>query len=151
MTESRPYFFRCSECGTKNRIPADKVGSVGKCGNCGNALPTRELLSGTSALVTDANFDALVVKSPLPVLVYAWAPWCPTCTQTAPMVEAFAKDAKGRVRVGKLNVDPNPSLSARFDIRSVPFLLIFDNGKLVESMPGGLPKHELMMKMGKYI
>ena len=151
MTESKPYFFRCADCGTKNRIPAAALGKVGKCGKCGAALRTQELLAGEPVMVTDANFDVMVLKSPLPVLVYCWATWCPTCTQTAPIIEGFAHDARGRVRVGKLNVDPNPALSTRFDIRSVPFLLIFDHGRLVESIPGGLPRHELMMKMGKFL
>jgi thioredoxin 2 len=151
MDNSRSYFYRCAGCGTKNRIAPEMLGKTGKCGKCGGALPTRELLSGKTVMVTDANFETEVLQSPIPVLVYAWATWCPTCSQTAPIIQAFAQEARGRVRVGKLNVDPNPSLSARFDIRSVPFLLIFDKGRLVESMPGGLPKHALMMKMGKYI
>ena len=151
MHKNRDYFFRCANCGTKNRIPPAMVGKVGKCGKCSGPLPTQALLSGEPVMVTDANFDAVVVKSPLPVLVYCWAPLCPTCTQTAPIIEGFAHDAKGRVRVAKLNVDPNPGLSSRFDVRSVPFLMIFDHGRLVEGISGGLPKHELMMKMAPFI
>lgn len=151
MDGNKNHFFRCANCGTKNRIPAAMVGKVGKCGKCGGALRTQELLSSEPVMVTDANFDAVVVKSPMPVLVYCWAPWCPTCTQTAPIIEGFAHDAGGRVRVSKLNVDPNPVLSSRFDVRSVPFLLIFDGGRLVEGISGGLSKHELMMKMGKFL
>ena len=151
MTENKPFIFRCAACGTKNRIPAAMAGKTGKCGKCGGALETRELLSGAPVLVSDANFETVVAKSPLPVLLYCWATWCPSCSQTSPVIEGFAQDAQGRVRVAKLNVDPNPALSARFDIRSVPFLLIFDGGKLVETIPGGLSRHDLMMKMARYI
>jgi thioredoxin len=102
-------------------------------------------------MVTDANFDAKVLKSPLPVLLFAWAPWCPSCGAAAPIIDQFAAESKGKVRVGKVNVDANPQLASRFSIMSVPFLFIFDNGALKESMPGALQKHELMMKLAPYI
>ncbi len=102
-------------------------------------------------MVTDANFDRTVLHSPLPVLLFCWAPWCPSCAAMTPMIDAFAGQARGRLRVGKLNVDPNPRLSAQFDIRSVPFLFVFDNGKMRENFPGGMEKHDLMMKMAAYI
>jgi thioredoxin len=85
------------------------------------------------------------------VLLFAWAPWCTSCSAAAPIIDAFASDAKGKVRVGKLNVDTNPKLASKFNILSVPFLFIFDNGQMKESMPGALQKHELMMKMSQYI
>ncbi len=69
----------------------------------------------------------------------------------APIIDQFAVESKGKVRVGKLNVDANPMLASKFSILSVPFLFIFDNGQMKESMPGGLQKHELMMKMAPYI
>ena len=75
MNEIRPFLFRCTNCGTKNKIPADKVGKTGKCGKCGSPMETGLLLSGEPVMVTDANFDNEVLKSPLPVLAFAWAPW----------------------------------------------------------------------------
>ncbi len=69
----------------------------------------------------------------------------------APIIDQFAVESKGKVRVGKMNIDTNQTLSAKFNILSVPFLFIFDNGKLKESMPGGMQKHDLMMKMAPYI
>ena len=71
--------------------------------------------------------------------------------QDAPIIDEFAAETKGKVRVGKINVDANPMLSSKFNILSVPFLFIFDNGQMKESMPGGLQKHDLMMKMAKYV
>ena len=143
--------MRCSECGTKNKIPAGKVDAGGKCGKCGAALKTEELFEPQPVMVTDSNFDVKVLKSPLPVLLFAWAPWCPTCGSVTPIIDEFASDAKGKVRVGKLNIDTNPTLASKYNIMSVPFLFIFDNGQMKESMPGGLQKHDLMMKMSKYI
>jgi thioredoxin 1 len=69
----------------------------------------------------------------------------------APIIDQFASESNGKVRVGKLNVDGNPTLATKFNILSVPFLFIFDNGQMKESMPGGLQKHDLMMKMTPYI
>jgi len=142
--------MRCTECGTKNKIPADKIEAGAKCGKCGSLLKTEELFEPQPVMVTDGNFDAKVLKSPLPVLVYAWAPWCPTCGSVTPTIDEFAAEAKGKVRVGKINVDANPMLASKYNIMSVPFLFIFDNAQMKESMPGGLQKHELMMKMSKY-
>ena len=143
--------MRCSECGTKNKIPADKIEAGGKCGKCGSLLKTEELFEPQPLMVTDSNFDVKVLKSPLPVLVYAWAPWCPTCGSVTPIIDEFAAEAKGKVRVGKINVDANPMLASKYNIMSVPFLFIFDNAQMKESMPGGLQKHELMLKMSQYI
>ena len=102
-------------------------------------------------MVSESNFDPKVLKSPLPVLLFAWAPWCTTCTAVAPIIDEFAAEAKSKFRVGKLNVETNPMLASKFNILSVPFLFIFDNGQMKESMPGGLQKHELMIKMAKYL
>jgi thioredoxin 1 len=69
----------------------------------------------------------------------------------APIVDQFAVESKGKVRVGKVNVDSSPLLASKYNIMSVPFIFIFDNGQMKESMPGGLQKHDMMMKMAPYI
>jgi thioredoxin 1 len=69
----------------------------------------------------------------------------------APIVDQFAVESKGKVRVGKVNVDSSPMLASKYNIMSVPFIFIFDNGRMKESMPGGLQKHDMMMKMAPYI
>lgn len=145
------FKMRCTACGTKNKIPSEKIKAGAKCGKCGALLETGELFEPQPVMITDGNFDGKVLKSPLPVLVFAWAPWCPTCGSVAPIIDEFAADAKGKVRVGKINIDANPMLASKFNILSVPFLFIFDNGQMKESMPGGLQKHELMLKMSQYI
>jgi thioredoxin 2 len=145
------FKMRCEACGAKNKIPADRIDAGAKCGKCGSLLKTQELFEPQPVMVTDSNFDSKVLKSPLPVLLFAWAPWCTTCISVAPIIDEFASDTKGKVRVGKVNVEANPMLASKFNILSVPFLFIFDNGQMKESMPGALQKHELMMKMAKYV
>lgn len=145
------YKLRCTECGAKNRIPGEKLDAGPKCGKCGMVLKTNELFAPQPIMVTDANFESQVLKSPLPVLVFAWAPWCPTCGAVTPIIDQFAHESKGRIRVGKVNVDTNPMLASKYNIMSVPFLFIFDNGQMKGSMPGGMQKHEIMMTMAPYI
>ncbi|MBW2663923.1 MAG: thiol reductase thioredoxin [Deltaproteobacteria bacterium] len=144
-------FFRCTACGTRNRIPLAKIDSGPKCGKCGAILETKELFVSQPLMVTDSNFDNLVLKSPLPVLLFAWAPWCPTCRTFIQIIDDYAKDAKGKIRVGKLNVDSNQALSSKYNILSVPQILIFDNGHLKQTLPGAMQKHEIMIKMAPYL
>ena len=145
------YKVRCAACGAKNRVPAGRLDASPLCGKCKQALPTRDLLSPAPVFVTDENFEEQVLKSPLPVLLFAWAPWCPSCGAVTPTIEQFARESAGRVRVGKVNIDTNRGIADRFGIMSVPFLFVFDGGELKESMPGGLQRHELMLKMARYL
>jgi len=145
------YLFRCPECRVRNRILSDKIDSNPVCGRCKKPLKTEELFLPQPIVITDGNFESRVSRSPLPVLVFAWAPWCPTCTAFLPVIGDFARESKGKVRVGKLNVDENPGLSSTFSILSVPQILIFDGGELKETLPGAMQKHEIMMKMARYL
>jgi thioredoxin 2 len=145
------YKIRCAQCGARNRLPAARVDAGPKCGRCGAALPAEALFAPQPVIVNDGNFEDQVLKSPLPVLLFAWATWCPTCVAAAPEIDRFAADSRGRIRVAKVNVESSPALASRYNILSVPFLFVFDNGELKESMPGALQKHELMMKMARYV
>jgi thioredoxin 2 len=150
-SEQDAYKFRCMECGARNRIPADRVQSNPVCRKCRKPLRTEELFLTQPLIITDADFETRVLKSPLPALVFAWAPWCPTCRTFLPVIDDFAKDSLGKIRVGKLNVDQNPGLSARFNILSVPQILVFDHGELRGTLPGSLQKHEIIPKMAPYL
>jgi thioredoxin 2 len=143
--------IRCVQCGAKNRVPIERLNAGAKCGKCKAQLQTEELFTSQPLTVTEASFDSKVLKSPLPVLMFAWAPWCATCAAVAPIIDEFAAASKGKVRVAKVNIDGNPNLASKFNIMSVPFLFIFDGGQLKESIPGALQKHELMMKMAPYL
>ena len=145
------YKLRCMECGARNKIPADRVEMHPVCGKCKKPLATDELFLPQPLIITDGEFEDKILRSPLPALMFAWAPWCPTCRAFIPVIDDFAKDSLGKVRVGKVNVDQNPGLSSRFSILSVPQILVFDRGELAETLPGSLQKHEIMMKMAPYL
>lgn len=98
-------------------------------------------------IVTDANFDEQVERSPLPVLLDMWAPWCGPCRMVGPIVEQLASELAGRVRVAKLNVDENPMTQARFGVRSIPTLLVLKDGREVDRLVGAMPKQEILRRL----
>jgi thioredoxin 2 len=151
MSPAADAILRCTGCRTKNRIPADKVGETARCGKCGARMESAPAFTGRSLMISDRDFETQVLQSPLPVLIFCWATWCPTCAQVAPIMDQLAAEWRGRVRVAKVNVDQSPMIAARFQIRSVPFLFVFDSGQLKESMVGGLPKAQIVAIMSKYM
>jgi thioredoxin 1 len=101
--------------------------------------------------LTDANFNQEVIKSDKPVLVDFWAVWCGPCKMVAPVVEEIANEYNGKLKVGKLDVDSNPEVSMQFGIRSIPTLLIFKGGKVVEQIIGAVPKRNLLDKVAPHV
>ncbi len=131
----------CGNCGATNRIPIDKLqaGRAPVCGRCKTPL----VIDAGPAIVTDATFAEQVERSSLPVLVDFWAPWCGPCRMISPIVEELAKEFAGRMRVAKMNVDDNSSTSSRFNIRSIPALIIFRAGKEAARNVGAQSKSDL--------
>jgi thioredoxin 2 len=145
------YKLRCTGCGAKNRVKAGRLAEGAKCGRCSSALDTDALFAPQPMMVTDVNFDEKVLQSPLPVLLYAMSPTCPGCAQVGPVVDRFAADTKQQVRVAKLNINSSPRTANRLNVMGVPFLFVYDNGSLKESMPGVGDLNELKMRLGRYL
>jgi len=141
--------IRCSICGAINRVPSEKLaqGLEAKCGRCKQPLAA----AAAPLIVTDATFAADVERSPLPVLVDAWAAWCGPCRMIAPAIEELAAELAGRVRVAKLNVDENPATAGRFDIRSIPTLLVMAGGREVDRIVGAQPKHAIRARLERFV
>ncbi len=97
--------------------------------------------------VTDATFKDEVLNSPVPVMVDFWAEWCGPCKMIAPTVAELAKEYEGRVKVAKLDVDANYQTAGAFDVRSIPTLLFFKNGQVVDKIVGAVPKQKLKEKL----
>ena len=100
-------------------------------------------MSDSITHVSDSSFDNDVLKSPIPVLLDFWAPWCGPCKMIAPLLEEMASEYSGRVSICKIDVDENPETSNRFSIRGIPTLLIFKNGEVEATKVGGLSKTQL--------
>lgn len=101
--------------------------------------------------LTDANFEIEVLKSNIPVLVDFWAVWCGPCRVIAPVVEELASEYAGKLKVGKMDVDNNRQAAGNFGIRSIPTLLVFKGGEVVETVVGALPKAEIVKKVSKHL
>ena len=128
--------LRCPWCRTTNRIPDPRAGSPARCGRCGQPLATTLAPVG----VTDANFEAIVTRASAPVLLDCWADWCGPCHALAPTIDDIARAHAGRLVVGKLDVDANPETASRFGVRSIPTLLLFKDGQLVDRLVGAQPR-----------
>jgi thioredoxin 2 len=147
MNETR--MIRCAACGAVNRVPLEKVqaGRVPVCGRCKKPLSVHP----HPLVVTDATFEEEVERSPLPVLLDMWAPWCGPCRMVAPIVEDLARELAGRLRVAKLNVDDNPVTSSRFRIQSIPALLVLQGGREIDRIIGAQPKAEILRRLQRII
>jgi len=125
----------CTDCGKKNRVPAVATGRP-RCAHCHHDLPW-------FAEAGDADFTDVVERSPLPVVVDLWAPWCGPCRMISPALEDVATRLRGRMKLVKVNVDDSPSTAARFGVQGIPTLLVFRDGQLLDTSVGARGATEL--------
>ncbi len=98
-------------------------------------------------ILNDSNFQKEVIESDLPCMVDFWAPWCGPCRMLAPVVEQVAKENAGKIKVCKLNIDENPKTASQYGIMSIPTLLFFKGGKVIEQIIGAVPKEKIDSKI----
>jgi thioredoxin 2 len=128
----------CPDCAIVNRVPAERPADAAKCGNC-----RARLFQGRPVELTAATFDRHLTQYRLPLLVDFWAPWCGPCKAMAPVLEAAAKELELRLRVAKLDTDAVPEVAARYEIRSIPTLILFKAGREAARIAGAMPPAQL--------
>jgi thioredoxin 2 len=138
----------CTNCGTKNRIPADKQHLGPKCGSCRSTIS----LAGAAVPVEldDSTFSEFIRRATKPVLVDFFSPTCGPCRVLAPVIDVMAKKFYGRVIIAKLDTSSHHMTASQYRIMGVPTLLIFKNGRLVDQVTGALPEQELSRLIEKY-
>lgn len=148
----------CTVCGTKNRVDDLRLTKgEAKCGKCRAKLEADSQHRSTQfvhpIVITDATFDSLVVQasSGSPVILDCWAPWCGPCRMIAPIMDQLAAESRGRYVVGKLNVDENPRVASQFRIASIPTMLIFKGGELVDRLVGLQGKDAIASRLNTLI
>lgn len=157
----------CGNCGAKNRVRADGGRAATSrqqqavCGRCGVALPAANVGAGGAAaggdmlkprVVSDQTFarDVVAESAARPVLLDCWATWCGPCRMLAPVLDELAAESGGRYLVAKLDVDANPRTAAQFAVQSIPTLLIFKAGQLVERVVGVQPKQTIAARLAAH-
>ncbi len=108
-------------------------------------------MAGNVTIVTDATFEAEVLKSETPVLVDFWAPWCGPCRMVGPVLEKVAQQYAGKVRIAKLNVDENQQTSMTYGIRSIPTIALFKGGEVVDGVLGAAPQSFFTEMLDKHL
>ncbi len=129
-----PLMIICPSCSTTNRIPSQKLKGNGKCGKCG-----KPLFEGKPVILNSGNFHKHAGISDIPLLVDFWASWCGPCRQMAPAIDAAAGQLEPNVRVAKLDTEAEQEIAGRFNIRSIPSLILISKGREISRTAGAMP------------
>ncbi|MDT8451907.1 MAG: thioredoxin TrxC [Gammaproteobacteria bacterium] len=136
---TNPVHIVCPTCMTTNRLPADKLSARGTCGKCHSPLFNQRPVE-----LTHSNFERMIKNNDVPVLVDFWAPWCAPCKMMAPAFEQAAQQLEPNIRLGKLNTENEQAIAARYNIRSIPTLALFKNGKVFAEQAGAMNLNQLL-------
>ena len=134
---------QCAHCGAKNRVPKNRVGDRAICGKCRRALSLDHHYPDHAVNITDSTFGKEVLGFPGSSVVFVWSPSCGYCQRMLPIMDQLSSQYAGKVKFAKVNVDENPKTPAAYGIRSIPTLILFKEGKVVEQVVGALPKGQL--------
>ena len=144
--DNQHVIIACSNCKTRNKVPSARLKERPICGKCRQPLPPPARIQHP-VNVTDRSFQNEVLSHPGVVLLDCWAAWCGPCRMVAPIMDQIAKEFAGQVKVAKLNIDQNPLTASRFHVLSVPTLLFFKNGRVVQNLAGAYGKPEIVRQL----
>ena len=147
-TDDRGLLVACPNCGKRNRLTYERLGQTFRCGQCHNDLPPP---SAPADVTSEAAFNGLTGRSPLPVLVDFWAPWCGPCKMVAPILEKLSQEYDGKVVVAKVNTDDNPEWAMKYGVQGIPTMLFVSDGKIVHRQVGALPERMLREAVSQFL
>jgi thioredoxin 2 len=133
----------CPKCGAGNRLNSSMTEQMPICGKCKSSLPW--IVDGT-----DISFRKELETS-MPVLVDFYADWCAPCRMTGPVLEELAREKAGQIKLIKINVDQNPTTAGKFNIQSIPTMMLFKNGQAIETLVGAMSKNMLLDRLGQHL